>query len=272
MTLLSLSRPLEAAAPIRPASINVAEMFRSSYDAEKLCSSLVSMLKSSSDLHLTAQSAVRCGWQVTLANKQHAWTHLGVVAALFTTFLFTSIHEPFQVLEADDWLENHRERAHMVLTVALYLGISFGLVAVTLVLQLLVHSSQYVHSADDFLWFACVNRDVTADTFTVLCIMSTGVAVPAAAVVTLKHPEATVCLMCTSTCYVATLCWWLRSLCCAICHQIAVSRRTTDMLVELVMLEYRNSLELEHHCAGTALKEGRAPTGDRTGEGFEIAL
>ena len=52
--------------------------------------------------------------------------------------------EPFQICDADDWLASHRETAKQVLTVLLYIGITFGLVAVVMVVQQLVHSTQYV--------------------------------------------------------------------------------------------------------------------------------
>ena len=40
-------------------------MFSVSYDAEKLCKTLVDMLQSSSDLHLVARSVILRGWHVT---------------------------------------------------------------------------------------------------------------------------------------------------------------------------------------------------------------
>ena len=45
---------------------NLEMMFSVSYDAEQLCKTLVSMLQSSSDLHLVARSVILRGWHVTL--------------------------------------------------------------------------------------------------------------------------------------------------------------------------------------------------------------
>ena len=98
-----------------------------------------------------------------------------------------------------------------------------------------------VHSADDFLWFVMLNRDLLTDTCAVLCLVCTGACVPTAAVVTLKEPEVSICFFSTSACFVCVFLLWLRSLCCSIFHHAGMTSKSREVLIKLVKTVYSNT-------------------------------